>query len=198
MMSPTTPATLDKRYHHGDLRNAVIDAALELLEEKGVGGVTLRQCAARAGVSHGAPGHHFGDLRGVLTAIAAIGFDRLVRQMQAAADAADDERGRLLAMGLAYIDFAIANRAHFSLMFQRDRLDENDPALKRAADATYSLFREETARYYGRGRTDLRRIRYGHWSMVHGYASLSISGQIEASHDFYAAMSAMLSPPEEG
>lgn len=171
-------------YHHGDLRNAVIEAALSLLAEKGVEGVTLRQCAARAGVSHGAPGHHFGDLKGVLTAIAVVGFEELVGEMESAL-AREPRQGadRIAAMGAGYVRFALTHRAHFSLMFQRDRLRGEDLQLRRATEAAYGLLAREAARWVGGEHPQLRRLRDAIWSIVHGYAALIISGQIAAPAD---------------
>lgn len=180
-------------YHHGDLRNAVIDAALSLLAEKGVEGVTLRQCAARAGVSHGAPGHHFGDLKGVLTAIAVVGFEKLVADMAASLRGQSSGMDRLSAMGAAYVGFALSHPAHFSLMFQKDRLRTDDPQLRRATAAAYGLLAQETAGWAGNGHPKLRRLRDGIWSTVHGYAALLITGQIPVPADLRDGFGSVLS-----
>ncbi|RFB05002.1 TetR/AcrR family transcriptional regulator [Parvularcula marina] len=177
MESVDQPRTTSSRpYHHGDLRNAVIEAALSLLKERGVEGVTLRQCAARAGVSHGAPGHHFGDLKGVLTAIAALGFEGQVAHQEAALAGRTDPVERLAAIGGAYVGFAVTHPAHFSLMFRRDRLRTDDPAFVAASGRAGEILLEETYRYIG-DHPHARQFRDMVWSIVHGYASLLISGQ---------------------
>lgn len=176
MESSQPPATSSRPYHHGDLRNAVIEAALGLLKEKGVEGVTLRQCAARAGVSHGAPGHHFGDLKGVLTAIAALGFEGQVARQEEALVGVTDLAERVAAIGGAYVGFAVTHPAHFSLMFRRDQLRTDDPEFEAASRRAGDILLVETNRLFG-DRPDARQIRDMLWSMVHGYAALLISGQ---------------------
>ncbi|MEM9233928.1 MAG: TetR/AcrR family transcriptional regulator [Pseudomonadota bacterium] len=191
MESVSSPSTPTRPYHHGDLRNAVIEAALSLLSERGVEGVTLRQCAARAGVSHGAPGHHFGDLKGVLTAIAAIGFEGQVARQEKALDGVTDQAERVAAIGGAYVGFAVSHPAHFSLMFRRDRLRTDDPAFVAAATRAGEILLEETNRYYG-DRPDARQFRDMLWSMVHGYAGLLLSGQKRPPEDPEAAAREMI------
>lgn len=182
--TPLTPAAAEssRPYHHGDLRNAVINAALSLLAEKGIEGVTLRQCAARAGVSHGAPGHHFGDLKGVLTAIAAIGFDGQVRAQEEALEGLTDPIERVAAIGGAYVGFAISHPAHFALMFRRDQLRLDDSEFERASIRAGEVLLEETDQLL-RDHPNARLYREMMWSMVHGYASFLISGQKKPPQD---------------
>ena len=126
-------------YHHGDLRRALLEAAEVELAEKGPEGFTLRGCAKRAGVSHAAPAHHFGDVSGLLSALAAEGFERFLKTTAARMNTADpgDSRARLVAMGLGYIDFARANPALFSLMFSSRKADFQDGKLQQAAAASF-------------------------------------------------------------
>src|SRR5262245_30775541 len=106
-------------YHHGDLREALVTAATALLEEQGLSGFTLRQCARRAGVSHAAPAHHFAAADDLLAEIAARGFERFVARLGKAADQVEGPPlARLEAMGHAYVAFAIANPAVYGLMFR--------------------------------------------------------------------------------
>ena len=168
-------------YHHGSLREALLAAAESLLLERGVEAFTLRECARRAGVSHAAPAHHFGDARGLLTAFATVGFERLAELSQRYRDAAPaDAIARLVAVGQAYIDFAIAHRAHFQLMFGADRLDPTDAALLRAGMRTGDQLREAMAEVMAARRlpadTLPQRLLLA-WSAVHGYATLVIEGQ---------------------
>src|SRR5689334_3926996 len=93
-------------YHHGDLRRALIDGALEAIAENGVAALSLRDVARRAGVSHAAPAHHFGDKQGLLTAIAIEGFEGLYEVTMAAA-------GDHVAGGLAWIAWALDHPAHY-------------------------------------------------------------------------------------
>src|SRR5258708_6887496 len=105
-----------KSYHHGDLRRALLDAALALLEKSGVEALTLREGARRVGVTAGAPYHHFADKEAIVASVAEEGFVELGEAMAAARDAADPA-SRLGAMGRSYVRFAVAHPAHFRVMF---------------------------------------------------------------------------------
>ena len=108
-----------RHYHHGDLRAALLAAAEEELAENGVEGFTLRGCARRAGVSHAAPAHHFKDVRALLTALAAIGFERLSASMMAMHRRHRAGRPRLLVgIGRGYLAFALADPHLFNLIFR--------------------------------------------------------------------------------
>jgi len=172
-------------YHHGDLRQALLDAAQSLLEERGLEGFTLRECARRAGVSHAAPAHHFGDVSGLLTAFAVSGFRRLSAMMQAYRDQAPaGPAAQLRAVGLAYIDFAIGHRAQFQLMFRYDRLSPGDAALKQAGDEAAGHLSATLAGALaargadGQGEGFERRLLLA-WSAVHGFATLLLEGRLD-------------------
>jgi AcrR family transcriptional regulator len=90
-------------YHHGDLPNALRRAAVEVIEERGAGGFSLREVARRAGVSHTAPAHHFGDMKGLLTSVAEEGFAALHAASEAAVSTSDDPVEQLTALGRAYV-----------------------------------------------------------------------------------------------
>ena len=103
---------MERNYHHGNLRQVLIDSALEVLAEKGVEGFSLRETARRADVSPAAYKHHFADTRRLMTALAEIAFARLADALEAAdAAAGQDRRDRLEAQGAAYVGFALAERA---------------------------------------------------------------------------------------
>jgi len=168
-------------YHHGALHAALIDAAEAILRDGGIEAFSLREAARRAGVSHAAPAHHFGDARGLLSACAATGFDRIADAMQRGVErAGDDAADRLRAVGLAYIDFALRNRALFQLMFRRDRLDPQQAELVRAGKRTGDVLREAIAALMTSRRLPAaeraQRILLA-WSVVHGYATLVIENQ---------------------
>lgn len=170
-------------YHHGDLRKALLDAAEEELKEKGIEGFTLRGCAKRAGVSHAAPAHHFGDANGLLTALAAVGFERfLAAQAARQAKSAPDARARHSAAGLGYIDFALANPELFRLMFSSRRADFGDPALQAAGTAGFDQLvadvgavRKADPRESEAGMLDVM----ASWAVVHGLADLLLSGRMK-------------------
>ena len=163
------------RYHHGALRPALLDAALEAIGEVGPTALSMRDVARRAGVSHAASAHHFGDKAGLLTALAAQGYDLLADELAAAWAAT----GRFLEVGVAYVRFAVAHPAHFAVMFRPELLHVDDPAL-RAAKA-----RSDAALYGGVERlpraqagTDPLVAGVAAWSIVHGFASLWLDGAL--------------------
>jgi AcrR family transcriptional regulator len=165
-------------YHHGALREALLAATEALLDEAGLEKFTLRECARRAGVSHGAPAHHFGDARGLLTAFAAQSFEQLeARTRDYMARAEQRPYERLVANGLAYLDHALGNPHRFRLMFRSDRLDHTDPDLGRAATAVFHHFEtcmREVLEAAGRPHADLGPCTAHAWSLVHGMATLML------------------------
>lgn len=117
----------EHRYHHGDLNHALRRAAAELMAEKGASGFSLREVARRAGVSHAAPAHHFGDATGLRTAVAIDAFEHLTLATQAAFDAHDDPAERLAAVGRAYVEVAVSHPGHCAVAFRTDLVDtDND------------------------------------------------------------------------
>lgn len=167
-------------YHHGDLRRALLAAAEQELAEKGPEGFTLRGCAKRAGVSHAAPAHHFGDVAGLLSALAAEGFERFLKTTAARMDAADpnDADARLVAMGLGYIDFARANPALFSLMFSSRKADFENQALNDAATASFEQLVAGVGAVAGAdplATKEGRRRLAATWAIVHGMSHLLLS-----------------------
>ena len=106
------------QYHHGDLRRALMQAAIDLVAESGVEGFTLREAAKRAGVSAAAPYRHFNDRADLLAAIAPEGFSLLLPKLQAAIDRRkDDSMAALAELGLAFVDFGVQHPSHFKLMY---------------------------------------------------------------------------------
>jgi AcrR family transcriptional regulator len=170
-------------YHHGDLRHALLDAAEKELADRGIEGFTLRGCAKRAGVSHAAPAHHFRDANGLLTALAALGFERFLSFQKARqADAPQDPRSQLVASGLGYIDFALANPALFRLMFASERADFASDDLARNADAAFDYLVQGVEAIRGRdpyrdaaGMLDVMAT----WGLTHGLADLMLSGRMK-------------------
>jgi AcrR family transcriptional regulator len=158
-----------RSYHHGDLRQAVLTAALAVLGESGPAQLSLRDLARRAGVSHAAPAHHFGDKAGLLTAVAAQGYHLLADTLTAAQQSSAD----FLEVGVAYVRFAVDHRAHFEVMFRPDLYHPDDPevaaARQRAADALYGGVGSVAAT--GRG-PDIPLAGVAAWSLVHGFATL--------------------------
>ena len=122
-------------YHHGDLHDALLKAAERVLERDGLAGLTLRAVAREAGVSHAAPTHHFGDLTGLVSELAAIGFRQFNAAMVAAGDSETQPLMKGLASAKAYVAYAQAHPGMYGLMFRTERLDHSRPALHEAAEA---------------------------------------------------------------
>lgn len=179
-------------YHHGDLRAALLAAAEAELAEKGLEGFALRGVAKRAGVSHAAPAHHFGDSEGLLSALAAEGFRRfLAAQLAREADAASPGRDRLIASGLGYVDFAVAHPALFRLMFSSARPNFATPELRAAARAASRHLLDHAVALRGGaadappasmdaldGDPSLLADVTALWAMAHGLADLLQAGRI--------------------
>ncbi len=139
-------------YHHGALRAALLDAAERELGEHGIEGFSLRGVAKRADVSHAAPAHHFRDANGLLTALAALGYERfLARQQDFQRQAPAEPRAQLEAIGVGYVNFALENPALFRLMFGSDRTDYDDPELKRSAQAAFFALVDGVVRVTSKG-----------------------------------------------
>lgn len=171
-----TEAKDKKSHHHGDLRAALIRAGIEILDEGGAESLTLRRCAARAGVSHAAPAHHFDGLAGLRAAIAAEGFDRFRKKMIQARETGDQSpKGHILSLCRGYLDFAVENPALFALIFSCGPMDrfEEPPS---PGDATaYGVLRAACAPFVPEG-TEPRIIETQVWSLIHGFSHLFLAG----------------------
>ena len=132
-------ATPDRAYHHGDLNSALRMAAADLIAERGAGGFSLREVARRAGVSHAAPAHHFGDAQGLLTAVAVDAFTHLHDTTAAAFGAHDDAIDRLCAVGRAYVELAVEHPGHCAVIFRHDLVDADSDAYQQAGDRAFSV-----------------------------------------------------------
>lgn len=158
----------EKPYHHGDLRAALLAAGEAELTEKGVEGFSLRSVAKRAGVSHAAPSHHFGDTRGLLTALAAEGFRQFQDTLDARETGATEDRDRAVRAGLGYLEFALKRPALFRLIFSSARPDYASADLLAAADRAY-LHLVGLVEVLGGGETDVVAL----WATSHGIADLA-------------------------
>jgi AcrR family transcriptional regulator len=172
---PTLPA---QPYHHGSLRDALIAAAEELLEEQGLDGVGLRAIARRVGVSHAAPYHHFRNADALLAAVASDGFRRLGDAMRGAATAtAEGELERLRAVGVAYVLFAWDHPALYRLMFGPLMGREEPTFLKEAGLRARRVLLEELAAV-GVPAASQEWVGGAAWALVHGHALLLLDGLV--------------------
>ena len=158
-----TETTKKAPYHHRNLREALVTAGRTLLEERGMRGFTLRECARRAEVSHAAPAHHFASLDDLLAEIAARGFVELAATMTAEARRATDPASRLVGQGVGYMAFGAANPMLFRLMFSQERTE----ASKVVREAHYRGRRRRHPRGLGRGEDPHVGLRLGDSAWLH-------------------------------
>lgn len=167
-------------YHHGDLRQALLSASLELIEEGGVQALSLRGAARKAGVSSGAPYHHFANRGALLRAIAEDGFAILADRIDARREGVTDPSERLAACGLAYIAFARECPAHFKVMFRPELMDP-DAEASRPGDCVFKRLVEGVTEAQAAGCAppgDPERIILTAWSVAHGLSSLLVDGPL--------------------
>jgi AcrR family transcriptional regulator len=184
---------LRRPYHHGNLRRALLDEALATIRAEGVEGLTLREIGARVGVSRSALYRHFVDKRALLSAVAIEGFRALRQQLVAAWEEGGRGDQAFHAMGAAYVRFAVANPAHYRVMFGGFvDPDARDPELSAEAhgafqslvDALASLQRDAVFR-----RDDTVQMANYVWALVHGLAMLGIDGQLRQPDEIEQLMS---------
>ncbi|MEV5677213.1 TetR/AcrR family transcriptional regulator [Streptomyces sp. NPDC052179] len=161
----------ERTYHHGDLRRAILTAALDVIATDGPAALSLRDLARRAGVSHAAPAHHFKDRTGLLTAIATEGYGLFADALAAAPD--------LQERGVRYVRFATEHPAHFQVMFQPDLYRTDAPDLLAAKARATEALTEGIAGLPASGRgEDPRLAGVAAWSLAHGFATLLLSGNL--------------------
>ena len=186
-----------KPYHHGNLRDTLLKAALRLISEVGPTAFTLREVARRAGVSHNAPYRHFRDRDELMAAVSTEGYGELTRAMQEAAERESSSLARLTQAGLAYVKFALRRPEHFTVMFDAPAFKPSEkvcfnPAKMKikypeAAEAAEESFRtlvnlvagcqQEGALPAG----DTKQLALLAWSMFHGIAKLAITSRLPFS-----------------
>lgn len=169
-------------YHHGDLRRALMDVTIAMVEERGdAGDVSLREVARRAGVSHNAPYRHFEDQEALLAAVAVEGFEMLSRALRAARSEAADPEERFVATALAYLRFAKAHRGHMGVMHGSGLPKSRTKELQHAANDAFQVLKELAADAGVEDVVEQRRLGTIAWSFVHGLATLTGHGQVPPS-----------------
>lgn len=167
--------TREKPHHHGNLRAALVAAGVALVEDGGAEALTIRKTAARAGVSHAAPAHHFPHLGDLRAAVIAEGYRRFRTMMEAEiARAPDTPRAAILAAGRGYIGFAMQHPGLFHLMFGGSAHDHKSPELIVAADAAYDVLRRISAPL-APGPAGATGNEILVWSIMHGFAGLVLA-----------------------
>ena len=181
---PSRPAAEVAPYHHGALHAALLEAAERILEREGLPGLTLRAVAREAGVSHAAPAHHFGDLTGLVSELAAIGFRQFNIAMTAAGNCDGTMMEKAMARAKAYVAYGQAHPGLFSLMFRTERLDMKRPALHEAANAAFAGLvgavgaqRHEAIEAKALSLDQAAAIARA-WSLVHGFTLLLLDDRL--------------------
>lgn len=175
--------TTRSSYHHGALRDALLAACLRLIETEGIGAVSLRRVAREAGVSSGAPYHHFADRAALLAALSTEGFRLLAADLTAARYAAPTPVAALTALGEAYIRFAIQRPGYFRLMFRPELSQpEKHPETRVAGEAAFGVLTDAVADCVAAGDLEAERtetVSVTVWALGHGMASLWLDGQLD-------------------
>lgn len=161
-------------YHHGDLPETLLRHAVESIASRGPEGLSLRELARSAGVSHAAPAHHFGDRRGLLTAVAVQGQDLLSEAMEAALPEGFEH------VAVAYVRFAGTHPGHFAVLHRRALLDGEDQELLAARARSDRILEQGVLSLLAaqRGELDVHQAKLAAWSLVQGIAALSASGAL--------------------
>lgn len=178
-------AKAKRAYHHGNLREDVVAAALDAIRDVGVHGVGLRDVARKLGVTHAAISHHFGGRSGVLAAVAAEGFTFLAARLEAAAT-----NGDFGDVGVAYVQFAVDHPSHFAVMFRPELYDQDDAELVaaklRSADVLYGSAEGVSGATGG----DVEKAGVAGWAFVHGIATLWRDGALPPRYEDPVALAA--------
>jgi len=182
--APRIAASEAAPYHHGALHDALLAAAERVLERDGLAGLTLRAVAREAGVSHAAPTHHFGDLPGLLSELAAIGFRQFNIAMTAAGPFGASPMDKVPPRAKAYVAYAQAHPGMYGLMFRTERLDMSRPSLREAAKASFAelvgaagVSRHEQISEQALSLEQGAAITRA-WSLVHGFTMLLLDGRL--------------------
>lgn len=175
-----------KPYHHGDLKNALIQAGIEILAQEGVYGLSLRKVARTAGVSHTAPYSHFSDKQGLIAAISTEGYNRILAKIEKVWQVYEQEPLKLLALSAwEYVQFGMEDPELFKITFSGVVEKEKDyPALVEAAQVSFSRLKQivercQAAGILPLGPTDLGAVSL--WSAIHGLVILRLDSQISHS-----------------
>ncbi len=175
---------MTRSYHHGDLRRALIDAGLDLLDQGGVEALGVRAAARAVGVSHAAPVRHFPDMASYLAAIAVVGYGQLADAMDTARAKAPDPLEAFRVTGLAYVAFATKHPNRFRLLSHPLLADKShDPELAAASARAFAVLSDVVAAAQDDGgvrAAPVEDVALAAWSLVHGLATLVVDDQLRA------------------
>ena len=173
-----------KTFHHGNLREALLEASLKLLDEMGPEGVTIRAVARETGVSHAAPVNHFKDREALLTGLSIQLFEELSDGIQRKLRKVDDKPADVVAVfadGL--IDYGLKHPNRYRLLWRRDLVDNEDEGLQQAMDGIYDQLIDEISKSRKKKPFDQHTVAIALWSIAHGYVSMRLDGNFEEMKD---------------
>lgn len=185
MAEADTKAGNKSGYHHGDLRAALLKSADDLIAEQGTGKLSLREVARRAGVSHGAPAHHFTNKSGLMLALARDGWERMIQSILDGIEKDRPSNGPDLldTVGRAYVAFAVANPGRFEVMFRRDLYDLSDADYLASGESSWAFLSDTIRQCVDENFAepeDNEIYAVIAWSMVHGLSTLWNSGRLKS------------------
>ena len=171
-------------FHHGDLKRALYDAAVSLLDQHGSGGVTIRAVARAAGVSHSAPINHYKDKRALLTAIGQGEFKTILQNIETSLNKASSApKDRIKVIANSIMDFGFKHPNRYQLLWRADLIDHEDPALLAVMDKVYDTLCFEIERAIPHANVDKDTVAVALWSMLHGYVDMCQSGMFTPLDD---------------
>jgi len=176
--------TEPRPYHHGNLKQSLLDAAVDLIGSVGLQAFTLREVTRRAGVSHNAPYRHFRDKDDLLNAVAAEGFNRLTESMAASANSGVSAMDKLRLSGQGYVDFALRFPQHFMVIFDSPAQIKTNLESQTAGERAFGAltrYIEECQKEGSLPDGDSTHLALLAWSLVHGIAKLASSGRLPSS-----------------
>jgi AcrR family transcriptional regulator len=176
-------AAMARKYHHGDLKSALIASALDLLDHGGADAVTVRAVARNAGVAHSAPINHFRDRAALMTAVANLVFADLIKSISRAFDEQSAPLDKLRAFGPAVCEFALAHPNRYRLLWRRESLDPDDHFIDEGVSAMCEQLKTLLLARARSGRCDVDSEVIAVWSMTHGYVALRLDGNLVDGKD---------------
>lgn len=172
------------QYHHGNLREELISAALELLDEGGIEAVGIRQVARKVGVAHSAPANHFKNKQALFTALATYIFRDLMAAIQSRKiNDADSLRDAIHHFAKTILDVGLRYPNRYKLLWRRDCADNENSALYQVMEEIYQQLTSTLQAHAKRKHVDVESQAIALWSLIHGYVSLRLDGNLIAGHD---------------
>ncbi|WFL77726.1 TetR/AcrR family transcriptional regulator [Altererythrobacter arenosus] len=173
-----------KRFHHGNLKSALLDAALSILDASGPDAITIREVARRAGVSHAAPANHFADRRALLTEVSLLLFGQLASDIENKIEAERQSgMARIRSFADCLIEYGLEHPERYRMLWRRDLVSNEDQRLIRAMDGIYDRLIAEISSIGQPDNSDPHTLAIALWSLAHGYVSMRLDGNFDPATD---------------